>query len=254
MANIIQLTDPVTHENVYPVGYAQGGCKMDLLWTNPNPDVAFASQTISLDLSEYQYVLIETIYTTTVTNSEIAIIKNNSEARIVSLSAKISYRDATVSNSSIVFGNASFMNTYGTSSTDNERCIPYKIYGIKTSYIVPTEVHGLQYIGDDENITLQNLIGGDLYPKAQLTWADTENVLSTLTSSDTRYEATEDCFAYIVMSGTGGSTSFKYCGIEMNLYVYGNGHNNLIPMKKGQYIEVANVGNLSGTKIFGVKH
>lgn len=28
----------------------------------------------------------------------------------------------------------------------NTRCIPNKIYGIKTSYIVPTNVQGLQYI------------------------------------------------------------------------------------------------------------
>jgi len=57
MNKIVQLQNP-NGDNIYPIGYAQGGTKMDLLWTNPNPTSAFNPQTVSLDLSEYDLILI----------------------------------------------------------------------------------------------------------------------------------------------------------------------------------------------------
>ena len=37
---------------------ATGGLQMDLLWTNANPNIVFDAQTVSLDLSAYNYVYI----------------------------------------------------------------------------------------------------------------------------------------------------------------------------------------------------
>ena len=58
MANIIQQFKNANGDNVFPLAYAQGGCKMDLLWTNPNPTSAMAALTINIDLTEYDLLLI----------------------------------------------------------------------------------------------------------------------------------------------------------------------------------------------------
>lgn len=111
---------------------------MDLLWTNPSPSSAFASQTISLNLSKYKFVYI-TFKRTTGTSIDsyamsLFLMKGLSGiAMSYGEAYGIIFRDITsVTDSYIKFGGGS----YGTASklgitTDNNFGIPYKIYGIR---------------------------------------------------------------------------------------------------------------------------
>lgn len=144
MANIIQQFKNVNGDNIFPLAYAQGGMKMDLLWTNPSPTSDFAAQTVPLDLSEYSMLIIVTEVTSLwaasycfpkILNKAFAlhfVTENNSNSRI---------RAVTFTSSGVEFGNG--MNN---GSTNNAEQKPKYIYGIKMSYIVPTSVHGLQYV------------------------------------------------------------------------------------------------------------
>ena len=112
---------------------------MDLLWTNASPTSAFAAQTVSLDLSEYSFIMI--------TSKSYAIWANNSGVlfntfAIVPSSICITsgahdtsaswVRPVTINSNSAVFGAAGIINnTGGTSSQDNYMNIPLQIYGIR---------------------------------------------------------------------------------------------------------------------------
>lgn len=114
---------------------------IELLWTNSNPDANFAPQTISLDFSKYTHVLVVARYlaasdshygTATKTSS---IVPINERGILLQPLWYSTVRSFKASNSSIEFGNAATYATYGSSSLSvrNESCIPYKIYGIKSS-------------------------------------------------------------------------------------------------------------------------
>ncbi|MBQ5900532.1 MAG: hypothetical protein IIW86_01595 [Clostridia bacterium] len=107
-----------------------GGMTMTLLWTNPSPTVAFAAQTVSLDLSSYEAVMVK-FFTVTDTPryfTHIMFIDGNSWAvSAIGGSASNRYnRLVTVSTTGLVFTNG-YMN--GTSGTKN--AVPTEIYGIK---------------------------------------------------------------------------------------------------------------------------
>lgn len=111
------------------------GGKAKLLWTNPSPSSAFSAQTVSLDLSQYDSILIELLIDTAnqkvtsktlikIGDSNIACGRSNSStdtgaARIVT----------SVTKNSIVFGNC-LLN----SAVNNGCGIPYKIYGAKLTF------------------------------------------------------------------------------------------------------------------------
>lgn len=147
MANkIVQMTDPLGN-NIYPIAYAQGGMKMDLLWTNPNPSSSFSAQTIPIDLSDYSLIIISH-YTNNAVGFDTAqviqqiIPKADGQSFLI---AGMNYyqrrKVSAISNSGITFNSGQYI-----AQENNTVCIPQKIYGIKMSYIVPTVVQGLQYI------------------------------------------------------------------------------------------------------------
>ena len=146
--NIIKQFYDANGNKVFPLAYAQGGMKMDLLWANPSPTSVFAAQTVALDLSDYDFFVVSAFrtndYATTPTFSGIipkgvlAVIYGSEAGQANIYSRKITFSDSGVE----------FSTGYATGSTANSTadCIPDKIYGIKMSYIVPTQVLGLQYI------------------------------------------------------------------------------------------------------------
>lgn len=148
--NIIKQIIDENGNNIYPIGYAQGGMKMDLLWTNPSPTSAFSAQTVSLDLSGYSYVYIECLmassYTSQYINAHLFRVGGGLSYRMIGGGSTIMFRDATPTTSGVEFSVGYIVNTYTSNVTDNTRIIPLHIYGIKLSYIVPTSVHGLQYV------------------------------------------------------------------------------------------------------------
>jgi len=142
MANIIQQFKDADGNNIYPIAYAAGGVKMDLLWTNPAPTSNFAAQTVSLDLSEYDLLLIAISYGLSMDSLSYNImpIGQTANLNVIKLEAQAS-RFVTATTSGVTFQGGYVNNTASTSAG-----IPCYIYGIKMSYIVPTTVQGLQYV------------------------------------------------------------------------------------------------------------
>lgn len=109
-----------------------GRMGMELLWTNPSPTSSFASQTVSVDLSDYAGVLIVCKQHKSVESYFNFLSLTVAESiRFLCGSGKLSFRNATVSSAGVVFTDGSYVNTYGTDAVNNDYVIPYKIYGIR---------------------------------------------------------------------------------------------------------------------------
>lgn len=108
-----------------------------LLWTNPNPTSSFSAQTISLDLSKYDSVYVVSRASTSVNmvDSFFASPEKNQEQIWEVVDKNDDYigaRRLTMTNSGVTFSEGvsyALLSTKG--GTDNTRCIPTKIYGIK---------------------------------------------------------------------------------------------------------------------------
>ena len=101
-----------------------------LLWTNPNPTSGFATRTISVDLSNYNYAIIYAITNTgAAAVSDITKEPNHNCIFPVGKSATLYdptgsyYRSIVISTSGVLFGNNN--GTYETSF-----CLPQYIYGL----------------------------------------------------------------------------------------------------------------------------
>ena len=106
-----------------------------LLWTNPNPDSSFAGQKVAVDLTNYDSVEIEV---KNIASSEYMVAntyrsKKGEKGLILASAATNRERDINdIDNTGITFGNGIVYNTYGGGqSTDNNRLIPIRIFGIK---------------------------------------------------------------------------------------------------------------------------
>lgn len=122
------------------------GLSKTLLWTNPSPTSEFATQRISLPLSEYDEIEIEVAYRT-VNLSRLGVYKFSLKEYIASFiefteASQFAYmehysRGFSLTESSIVFADAyhkgTHVNTAGT--VDNNFVIPIAIYGIKIKSI-----------------------------------------------------------------------------------------------------------------------
>lgn len=106
----------------------------ELLWTNPAPNSDFSAQKINIDLTEYEWVLIQykdwngaTVLLGTVLNKGTTgyVLFNNELSNITS--NLLRYREITeISNSGIAF-NSGKQN----SGTFDSIILPQKIYGLK---------------------------------------------------------------------------------------------------------------------------
>jgi len=111
-----------------------------LLWENPDPSSSFASQTVSLDLSDYDAVYVYAKYRAANTNScptALALIGTGSQLfYLANLSAASS--QANVRNYSVTSTGVAFESTYrktltatSAGSVANDYIIPVAIYGVK---------------------------------------------------------------------------------------------------------------------------
>ena len=114
-----------------------------LLWENPNPNNAFASQTISLDLSKYEIIAIKSAndvnasddyrtyqITQSLTDGKRYKLFSSNTARINGVH-QIFTRDYIPTATGILFGNGCSKSTTATETTTNERIlVPQAIYGI----------------------------------------------------------------------------------------------------------------------------
>lgn len=122
----IQLMSEDGTDNLFPTS------KMDLLWTNASPTSTFNSQTLSIDLTDYELIVIEALsYTDTASENGIfsSIFKKEigvwfgMATHYNNVPGDGGVRNIRFSNSSIEIS-ASILH-------NNMYCIPYKIYGIK---------------------------------------------------------------------------------------------------------------------------
>jgi hypothetical protein len=111
-----------------------------LLWENASPGSSFAEQTIISNASDYDAILIETIYTTGNSNTEIRRITKGQKAIITTIGGYDVNSYMQVRGRAIQFNSEgtviaepgySHRTTENTANAGNQYMIPYKIYGIK---------------------------------------------------------------------------------------------------------------------------
>lgn len=131
-----------------------------LLWTNPNPNNSFASQTVSLDLSNYASVIIylKNVASDVLSTSGHYVPKGYSGRISIQLNGR--YINS-VTNEGINFGTG-----YSGGSASNSYAIPCEIYGVPARFEIATE-----------NIAMQE-------------WLTQANVSSYTTTKDYEYITT----------------------------------------------------------------
>lgn len=136
-ANNVEYTSVDENWNVSSVNEAiddlylhtDAALKPILLWTNPNPSASFAAQTISLDLSDYKYVILTVIsgtgydYTPRA-SSILPVLDDYQEEMGVAAAGTRSARFVIARPMGITFSTSN-------ASSGNNFTIPYKIYGVK---------------------------------------------------------------------------------------------------------------------------
>lgn len=109
-----------------------------MIWTNPNPGQAFAQQTISIDISDYDYIEIDWAYgeASGTSKGRVGEYLGIRYPNRITSSGVLQYlsRDVNMANPStgISIGDCTAY-TQGTAagSVVNTRLIPWRIYGIK---------------------------------------------------------------------------------------------------------------------------
>lgn len=116
------------------------GLTVTQLWTNElYPDtVTFSAQTINIDFTGYELILVEYINVTDVALTDrrfmTALFRNVNEKHhlIGEYGGKLSLRSIiSLTSSSIEFSAGTWYNTYGGATPSANACVPYTIYGIK---------------------------------------------------------------------------------------------------------------------------
>ena len=117
---------------------------MKLLWENASPTSDFAAQTITLDLSQIDFVKIIYKTMTTSVSDYIFEVSVNSSATIInfvntaySSVVQVSSRDLTINSNEIIFGDCANkqISSASAAATLNSRIIPIKIYGVKGAIV-----------------------------------------------------------------------------------------------------------------------
>ena len=115
---------------------------MKLLWTNSKPTSDFAAQTLAIDVSDYDFIAVEhKVYSSLdqrridygAVGSQFGLIHPASGGGYFSsASNQAGIRGCDTSTpTQVTFGNAFNSTAGGQFGTSNNRCVPYRIYGIK---------------------------------------------------------------------------------------------------------------------------
>lgn len=153
MSNYLKPQSPIYNEStdsyIYPLttsdqiimpdgsrlGEVPACMQMELLWENASPESEFGSQTIALDLQNYDGVYIHVQqYVGGATMFYMAAI---GKMTLMSCSNKnIGERAADVQESQIVFSDGFLQASYGVQTANNKWMVPYQIYGIKGGKLI----------------------------------------------------------------------------------------------------------------------
>lgn len=146
--NIIKQLIDSDGNNIYPIAYAQGGSKWELLWTNDQPSSTRGAFDITInntyDLYMVEYISAATDGIAVSTCNTLPFILNGIKKQMLFINtygtrfqrAFTPYANGTIS----------FEQGYGGGTANSNYAVPEFIYGLKCSWIVPTTVQGLQYI------------------------------------------------------------------------------------------------------------
>ena len=111
-----------------------GSAGMKLLWENENPTASFAPQTIELDLSEYDEIAIDFIYSGTYSSgiSRTVFQKDVQKAACMAFIGNV-LRLTTCTDTGVEFGYGEYYTTYNSVNSitqENLIMIPQRIYGV----------------------------------------------------------------------------------------------------------------------------
>lgn len=107
--------------------------KWTLLWTNASPTSGFAAQTISIDLSAYDFVMVVYQHWTSSDVNNSAFCRVGQCGRLLSHDYTLAYRDYHPETTGIYFNIGLMVATYNSSNVNQNASavIPLQIYGIK---------------------------------------------------------------------------------------------------------------------------
>lgn len=109
----------------------EGMLNVEELWTNSNPTSSFAGQSIPLDLSKYELLLIIFRWSSSDPGTLTSITKVDKSGQVMALYDEKIYRSFNTSTSGVTFNDArASSSATGSMSVSNTKCIPQVIYGI----------------------------------------------------------------------------------------------------------------------------
>lgn len=126
-ANTIAQGAQGTANTALATAVAASELRPNLLWRNSNPTASFSAQNITVDNSEYSWVMIR--FYSAGSNQAICqpvFIKTGEHGAMIGSLANYRYRYCDINN-----GSVSFSSGYLGTSVDNNMCVPIEIYGLK---------------------------------------------------------------------------------------------------------------------------
>lgn len=123
------------------------GMTMDLLWENPNPNAAFAAQTVELDLSGYEKVGIRYGYNNIRSANYAEVFVGGGTVSLTSFDIGADFFDTrsrivNVTTNGVVFDSGRSWAAPTTYLANDAFCVPLKIYGIKNTPVTYPEGGG----------------------------------------------------------------------------------------------------------------
>jgi len=128
-----------------------------LLWTNPSPNSAFASQTITIsNLTDYSGIEIVAEYGLQDVNKLLntSAFPNGGLGSIIASQGSggaFCMRTVTINGNQVTIGDGALISGASV-SVSNKNCIPIKIYGIKYERVAPPQVEYPNYSTEEQQI------------------------------------------------------------------------------------------------------
>lgn len=115
------------------ISAVSGGLTIDTLWTNASPTSSMAPQQISVDMSDYKLGLVVVELSTSLTNYKNAALMplTGDQIRITIGGSTLTFRDFSLTASTLDIGGGYAVTSYGTASGDNTKAVPIALLGIK---------------------------------------------------------------------------------------------------------------------------
>lgn len=112
----------------------------NLLWTNPNPTSSFPAQTVQIDLSGYDAVIVDANYTSSSYAVSVIVFKDHLDIQMnavtnLQTTGSVGYgnRNVSMTSTGVTFsgGYTKSASSTGAATADNARLVPQSIYGLR---------------------------------------------------------------------------------------------------------------------------